>query len=713
MKPGKRILSALLAAVISFSSVNTALMTDAYAAEDDEKKPEMTFNGEHELDDVVSYYTYFDTANSTEVQENLEKRLLSAMGKRDIKEITFRDLLRPSTLNLNGLELEDLPACLNYMTNLRTLNLSNNRLRNNGLSSLNMIGCTKLTNINLSKNYLTRVPSWFINSRVTTRNISENFITGENPRSIKALTEEYYYVNGEPFDEGSLKTRILDSIRFNDNSLLPDFLYDYDDPPYSNNYQYDNDHPYPYELDFASWDFSKFIDEDEKTKVDSDTFVDVTVCLFRDTTSDNTKVTVRVFLLDGKSASSINQRITQLLADFKKLNKSDYTEASWNRLDIAQQTAAAIQGYSEADMEMLSNALSMLNSAMNNLDKAASTFKATLDALVKIGGTYKEADYTPTSWASFKSALDTLKELQSDKDATATRAQRAIKAFQRAQSGLSSSSLSVPAVVPKTDFEKIYGEDLTSTYSGTMLDGTKYTWTFNGKDITSLSAFTPEVKNSDAVEESILIEAGSASRYRMFSTVQTTAFPGKGTLEFGVDNYADGDYYLYKWNTAEKRSKMVGTAAVKDGKASVALSEGGIYYISKNIRNFDLNSRRFKIDHSKKAVVLPLLSSYNVSTLRNSMDFGSYIEVKDQNGDSVSNVSILYTGMTVNAPGGDKYTFKTAGDINNDNQYNMLDVSSLLNLIISNGDVTYCDVNGDGSANMQDVAQLLTYVISH
>ncbi|MDE7230164.1 MAG: hypothetical protein K2N56_06750 [Oscillospiraceae bacterium] len=707
MKPGKRFLSSLLAAAISFSSANTVLMTAAYAAEDDEKKPELTFDGEYELDDSVSYYTYFDTANSKEVQENLEKRLLSAMGKRDIRDITFRDLLRPTTLNLSGLELEDLPACMNYMTNLRTLNLSNNRLRNDGLSALNMIGCTKLTNINLSKNYLTRVPSWFINSRVTTRNISENFLTGENPRSIKALTDEYYYVNGEPFDESSLKTRILDSIRFNDNSLLPDFLYDYDYPPY----KFGDENPW--DLDFAAWDFSKFIDEDKNTKVDSDTFVDVTVCLFKDTTSDNTKVTVRVFLLDGKSASSINQRITQLLEDFKKLNKAEYTEASWNRLDVAQQTAAAIQGYSGADMEMLSNALSMLNSAMNNLDKAASTFKATLDALVKIGATYKEADYTPTSWAAFKNALDTLKELQSDKDATATRAQRAIKTFQRAQSGLLSSSLSVPATVPKTDFEKIYGEDLTRTYSGTMLDGTKYTWTFNGKDITSLSAFTPEVKNTDAVEESILIEAGSASRYRMFSTVQATAFPGKATLELDVDNYADGDYYLYKWNTAEKRSKMVGTAVVKDGKASAVLSEGGIYYISKNVRNFDLNSRRFKTDHSKKVVVLPLLGSYNVSTLRNSMDFGSYVEVKDQNGDSVSNVSILYADMTVNAPGGDKYTFKLSGDLNGDNRYGFSDVSALLTLVVNNGDLTYGDINGDGAVNMTDVSRLLEYVVSN
>lgn len=712
MKFGKRILSVLTAAIIAASSAG-GVLTAAYAAEDEEKE-EYTFDGEYLLDATVSDI-YFETDNFDEVQENLEKRILSAVNKRTLADVTYKDLQRPTSLNLSGLELEDLPVCLNYMTNLRTLNLSNNRLQNSGFSKLNFIGCTKLTSINLSKNYLTRVPSWFINSRVTTRNIKENFITGEDPRSLKVLTDEYYYVNGETFDEGSLKTRILDSVRFNDNSLLPDFLYDYDEPPYRDNESYDENNPYPYELDFAAWDFSKYIDEDGKAKIEADTFVDVTVCLFKDTESDNTKVTVRVYLLDGKSANSIKQRLDQLLKDYAAINskKSEYTEASWNRLDAAQQTAAAIRDYSDADMEMLSSALSMLNSAMNGLEKAASTFKPTLDALVKVGGTYKEADYTPSSWATFSAALDKLKQLQSDKNATASQAQRAIKTFQKAQLGLLSTALKVPDTVSKSEFEQIYGENKTRTYSGTMVDGKKYSWTFNGRDITEIADFNPEVKNTDAVEQNILLEAGSASSYRLFATAQTNAFPGKATLEIETNGFADGNYYLYKWNTSEKRSKMTGTASVKDGKINASLSEGGVYYISPNVRNFDLNSSRFKIDHQAKRVVLPLLRTYNVSTLRNSMDFGNYVEVKDENGDSVSNVSTLYSGMTVKAPGGDAYTFKTTGDFNNDNAYRLSDVTDLLKIVVNNGDKTYADINGDGAVNVTDVSQLLEYVVNH
>lgn len=712
MRKAKKFLSTILAAFICFSSVNLTAI-HAFAADPDDEKIEYTFDGEYDLREPAA--REFDSYNEDEeVEKALERRLLSAVGKRSIELVTYADLAKVTSLNLSGLNLTDLPSCINYMVNLRTLNLSNNRLQNTGLSKLNLIGCTKLTNVNLSKNYLNRVPSWFINSRVTTRNISENFIQGENPRSIKVLTEEYYFVNGEPFDEGNLKARILDSVRFNDNSLLPYFLYDYDYPPYKNNEIYDANNPYPYELDFAAWDFKKYIDENGNTKVDADTFVDVTVCLFNDTVSDNTNVTVRIFLLDGKSASSIRQRLEQLLKEYDSIKgkKADYTEASWNRLDAAQQTAAAIKDYNDSDMEMLSNALSMLSRAMNGLEKAASTFKSTLDALVKVGGTYKEADYTPSSWASFKAAYDDLKALQSNKNATSTQAQRAIKAFQRAQANLTYSALNVPGTAPKSDFERIYGEDLIQTYGGTMLDGSNYTWTFRGTDISVPVDFKPEVQNTHTASADIMIEAGSASGFKLFSTVQTGAFPGTATLSMDLGSFADGSYYLYKWDTSAKNGKMKGRATVENNRLTASVDEGGVYYISRNIRNFDLKSTRFKIDDAGKKIILPLLGNYRASDLKNSMEFGSYVEISDENGDLISNVSVLYDGMTVNAPGGVKYTIKKNGDINNDNKFNLSDITALLNIVANNLNSDVSDINGDGATNLTDVTDLLDYFIN-
>lgn len=716
MKPGKKIISALLAAVL-LTSPASAVFTSAYAAEDDEKK-EKTFDGAHYLEDTVPD-SYFYTDQADDVIKSLEKKLLSALGKKDLNDVTFKDLQRPTTLNLSGLKLTEVPYCINYMTNLRTLNLSNNLLRNNGIGNLSLIGCTKLTNIDLSRNYLDRVPSWFVNERVTTKNIKENFIDGENPRSIKITDSTYYFMNDDLINEDELKNRILKSVRLNDGSLLPEFLFDYDGDAYVDGEFANKDN----QLDIVDWSqlnsylttVSNSSNKRVKVEKGGDVIIDITVRLFKDSTGDNTKATVRFYLMDGTSTSSVKQRLDKLIEDCDKLKKDEYTENSWNNFDIALQTAKAIAAYSGSDASMLANSMSLLNSAKNGLTPAASTVKKTIDELVKIGGSssYKEENYTPGSWADFTQALNRLKELQNDKNATFTEAQSAIKAFQSAQSRLISASLSVPAKVSKSDFEAIFGENLTRTYGGTTRDGKKYTWTFNGTDVTLPAEFNPEVKNTDAAEESILLEAGSASKYRLFAPVQTTAFPGKATLSIEVDNYADGSYYLYKWNTGEKRSKMVGTATVKDGKAVAVLSEGGVYYISKNIRNFELTSRRFKVDHSGKRIIIPLIGSYSVSTLKNSMDFGNYVEVADHNGDSVSNVSILYSGMTVNAPGGDKYTFKTSGDINSDNNYSLTDVTALLKLIVDGGDTMLADINGDGNVNTTDVTLLLDYVVNH
>lgn len=734
MRKGKKFLSAALAAFICFSVVNVSSLS-AFAEERAITDGIYIDNVFYTYKDIVPYFL-FETDNEQDMQTILEKALINAIpGKNSLLQVTFEDLQKlTGTLDLSGgrlksvkstiselkdtdigeVKLTDVPACINYMTNLRTLNLSDNLLKNEGLSRLDLLDCTKLTNINLSKNFLTRVPSWFINSRVTTRNISQNFITGENPRSIKVLTDEYYFVNGETFDQSRLKTRILDSVRFNDNSLLPDFLFDYDDPPYDEDEVYDKDHPYPYELDFDKWDFSKFIDEEGNTKVDADTFIDVTVCLFKDTVSDNTKATVRVYLLDGRSASSINQRLTQLLADCKSLNKSEYTEASWQRLDSAQQSAVAIQEYTEADMEMLSNALNMLSKAYNTLERAASTQKKTLDALVKVGSAYKEANYTPQSWAIFKAALDQLKALQSDKNATSSEARRAIKAFQKAQSNLANSALNIPGTAPKSDFEQIYGEDKQQTYNGIMLDGKDYNWTFKGVDVVKPIDFKPEVQNTNSAQTDIMMEVGSASRFRLFSTVQTGDFPGKATLSLALDDeFADGTYYLYKWDTSSKGGKMMSErATVSDHRVTVDLSEGGVYYICSNVRNFDLKSSRFKIDDAGKRIILPLLNENRASELKNSMEFGSYVEIRDENGDLVSNVSVLYDGMTVNAPGGVKYTLKKSGDMNNDGSFNINDITSLLETAVNGTSSDIGDVNGDGRIDITDVTDLLNYFIN-
>lgn len=727
----KKILSALLAVTVLCASANIAALP-VYAAENDDEV--QTFDKLHYMSETVDYYL-FDAGfgyseDDIKKSEAYEKKLLRSLPKSKLENVTYRDLANVTSLDLSGLELTKAPACINYMVNLRTLNLSNNLLQNDGLSELSLIACTHLTNVNLGKNYLHKVPSWFINNRVTTRNIKENFIEGESPRSIKVLNDEYYYVDGEVFDEGALKNRILNSVRFSDNSMLPGFLYDYEFPPYIEGrspsdesdgmLEFDN-----YELDFVNWDFSAYLVPkptnpdpntvyEKRVKASEDTIVTVTIRLFKDSVNDNTKATVKIYILNGRSTTSLKKRVTQLIDECKALNKSDYTESSWNRLDIAQQTAEALVNYSGSDADMLSSAFTSLNSAKNALEKTASTAetKKAIDTLVKVGNGYKEADYTPSSWARFKAAFDTLKALQSNKNASEEDARRAIKNFQSAQSSLARSSLLVPGTAPKSDFERIYGENMTQTYNGTTLDGMSYNWLFRGSDITVPVDFKPEVKNTDTASADILFEAGSASSFRLFKTEHSGAFPGMATLDLEIANFADGNYYLYRWDTAKKSGKMAGTATVKNNHMTTQLDQGGTYYISPNVRNFDLKSSRFGVDDAGKRILIPLFGNYTVNNLKSTMEHGSYVRVTDENGNNVSGGSELVAGLTVSSPGGDPYKIVMNGDSNNDGTINSMDLLALVNNVLkSDPDIYMYDVNGDGKVNSFDVLRMVDAVL--
>lgn len=712
MRKGKKFLSALLAAFICFTCPSFAAIP-AFA-EEDETKIEYTFDGydvrDFAVDNKVS--DLFFVSADKDIQAAVDKKVLSATGKSKLEAVTYKNLMDIKTLNLSKLELDALPKCIEYMTGLTTLNLSGNLLQSKALSDLDLSHCTSLKNVDLSNNYLETVPRWAITEKITSRNLSGNFIKNENPRTIRIdeplLT--HYYVEGDEIDIAELKERVLKSVTFNEKVSgkyveLPDFL------------QYDSSSSEGNKLEIDTAPLDACINEglvvlpaDKNSRILTLT---VTLC-------NCSEATVRVYLLNGSDMTTLNVQLSTLLTEYDTIKgkKSNYTDTSWTKYENAYTMAKAISDYTKEyeDLTMLRNAFNLFNSARKALTENVSSNKTisdTLKALETVGKSYKEADYTPSSWAAFKSAYDTITSLsKNSKNVSEAEAHTAIKRFLTAQSGLVGTALVVPATVPKSDFTEIYGEDKTRTYSGTMLDGRSYTWTFNGTDITIPVDFKPEVQNTNSLSTDIMMEVGSVSKFRLFSTVQAGAFPGKGTLEIELESFADGSYYLYKWDTAAKGGKMQGKAAVKDGKLTASVEEGGVYYVSPNVRNFDLKSTRFKINTANKQVIVPLLGSYNVNQLKNSMEFGSYVEVSDENGDLVSNVSVLYEGMTVNAPGGDKYKVKKSGDINNDGSYTLGDVSALLSAVVNNTAADSGDINGDSAVNMTDVSELLRYCIN-
>lgn len=726
-----KILSTVLAAAVGISAA-PAYAPAAFAAAEvleytfDNQYPLKATISEYGLLDIESHYDDFDY-EIVDLKNNLSrfektqaalKTKLKSIFKKDPERVTFEDLNKITSLDLSNLGLRDVPEFINYMENLRSINLSNNFLFSEDISKLKMSVCSNtLATVNLSNNYLDTVPVWARTEKVTSRNLKNNFILSDEPREIKVgdAVSTFYFEDGDDFDEMAFKKRILDAVYFSGDTKktrLSSMLYD----PYALN---DDEYIASGRLNVDLTALRSYIKADGSGtnnkivfKENASKIVTISAELF----SSNAEI--RIYLLNkNDDLSTIKIRLDLLIRDYATRKKDEYTETSWNNYEIAKKTAEAIYSYENADAQMLRSAFDTLNGAKNALIESANGNKNiadTLKALVSIGKDYKEANYTPASWTRFKTAYDTITVLSKDKNASAAEAQRAIKEFQTAQNALTGAQLSVPAKAAKSDFEKIYGDDKSISFSGTTGDGYRYTWTFNGKDITAPKEFNPEIKDTDNSEENIRIEAGSASNYRLFATAQTGELPGKATLNLDVsDKFGNGNYYLYKWDNSAKRSTLEEAVTVKDGRTDVHLTTGGVYYLSPTLGNFDLVSEKFTVDTQNHTVKLPLAKSYRAKNFRSEFQYGTSTVLLDKDGNAVPDSAIVVTGMTVNAPNREKYSVIFTGDADGNGSVTAGDASAILKSIVSenkNESITLCgDINGDGAVNAKDASLILKF----
>lgn len=709
MKIGQRILSAITAGICVFSTFSgtaAPLTLSAFAAE-----AEQTFDKRHDLTDkVVS--SDFRTENTSEVQDKLLAVFEKACGK-DYDDITYGDLKKITTLNLSNMELTDIPKCIMYMENLRTLNLSHNNLQNeNNVQTLNLSALKRLSTLDVSYNYLSKVPSWFVLDGIDKKYIEFNLLSGDDQRSIKAQTPVYYFMDGEEIEIDKFKEKILADICFDDGTVLPEFLYDPDS--YS-------DQPLYVVLDSNDeTPLDAFINDDEEIELPADvnyTSVVLTVQLFNNANNDNTKTTIKVFILDGSSPTTAKARLETLLEEIKETDKDKFTARSWTNFENAQKTAEAIMKYTNSTAEMLKTALEQLDSAYRSLvlgiDKST---KDVLNELTSVGKTYKEEDYTPSSWSSLQKALSKISEISSDANATLSSAKSAILSFQNAQKGLEKTRLSVPSVIPKSSFESIFG--ISGKYvsaKGTTRDGRIYEWKFYGPKVTAPADFNPEITDTPTGEDAIMLESGRAGGYIAFSTSQTGAFAGTGTLLINVsDIFSDGKYYYYKWNNG---GKLIGEVSVNNGQLSVDVSESGTYYVSNVLQKFDLVSSSLEIDTAKHSVVIPLGSGYTAANFKKLFNYGSSVSIFDADGKAVSSTARIKTGMKVASPKGEEYTVTVMGDVNDDGYVNAQDALAVLKNSLSDTPtaqfgigstgINIADVNADGFLNARDSLLIL------
>ncbi|MDE6032080.1 MAG: dockerin type I repeat-containing protein, partial [Oscillospiraceae bacterium] len=422
--------------------------------------------------------------------------------------------------------------------------------------------------------------------------------------------------------------------------------------------------------------------------------------------------------LDGTSASSTKVRLQTLISECEGYKKENYTDTTWNSFNVALTTAKTIYSYANADADMLRNAYDGLAKAQKELIGGVDTStKKVLTDLVASSKNFKEENYSVASWAKFAAAVAELQDTAADKDASVTRANAAIKAYQEAIAGLSTTSLIVPSIIPKSDFDAIYGENKILARTGTTREGYKYNWEFNGKDLTAPKDFNPEVKYQSANEEKIRLEVGSASDYQLFSFAETGSFPGMAKLTLDVSaKYQNGTYRLYKWNN--NKSELLNDVTIVNGMVEIKLAEGGDYFISSVLQNFELISNNFDIDHSKLTIAGAFKKKFTVNEFRNSIQNGEAVAVMNADGTLADGGKYISTGMTARAANSDvSYTIVVPGDLDGDGNITSLDAVYILRAIT--GDLALDsypqklagDVDNDGYVTALDAVRILRYNI--
>ncbi len=650
-------------------------------------------------------------------------KVIEKATKKDYDELTYSDLEDVTALDLSGLELEGVPAIVQYMFRLRSLDLSENRLRSADVNRLDLSNLYNLSSVDISDNYLTSVPSWFVSLDITKKDISDNIIGTTGQRSVVLGNNTYYFMIGDTIDERELMDKILSTLKMSDGTLLPEFFYDPALPTYVIPEGYDEDDYRDDEYEkntevFVELDFDKFVDKDGK--VTQQGSIKGLAGIYTTTTNANATDEFKVYFLDPNDPTTVEVRLQTLINECKELKEAEYTAASWKKYQAALKSAETLLTYTAADADMIKTALDDLTAAKNNLISGVSDdTKSVLNNLISISKEFKEEDYSTTSWKAFEDAVNAMQDAIDDPETSIVDANAAIKAYQKAQAGLTTTMKSSPDLILKSQFEAVYGEDMTVRAKGVTRGGKKYSWEFNGNDIKTPADFNPEIKYESENEEKIRFEVGSASDYQLISFAEAGVFPGMAVVTLDVsDVYTEGTYRLYKWNSGTGKSEFLKEVIIKDGIVEFTIDNGGDYFISSVLQNFQMISSNFDINHEKLTITGKFKKKYTVSDFRTSIENGEAVEILDAAGFRVIDSSYIATGMTVTAPNSEvSYTIIVPGDCDGDGNVTALDSVDILRAIVGEEALTTytskaaADVTGDGWIRVDDAVAILRYCI--
>ncbi len=724
----KRIFSAVLAGAMALSTVPVMSATGFAAT---------TTLGDKT--NVYNLYPEYFCING-ELDKNFIKVLEKAAGC-DYDEITFGDLYKITSLDLSGLGLEGVPKIIEYMHRLRTLKLNDNNLRivtnaemeqykkenteiesMGAVNNLDLVDNYNLETVDLSDNYLTSVPAWYASLDIESKKINNNLIGTTNQRGIQLSSDTYYFMLGDAFYEDEFKDRLLSTLKLTDDTALPEYFFDPDLPTYD--YPKKGDPDFDEEKDYEintrvaiDLEVGKFVDDEVVEETGTANGV---VSLIGTNGNNNTNFKFKVHFLDGNDPSTIKIRLEALVNECDDIEDDIYTKGSWKTFEASLDTAKTLLEYESADSEMLRDAMDDLIACKSSLVEGISgATKKTLSELIKISETFNEQDYTVESWKVFAEAVDVLKEVAENKDASIHSANDAIRSYQQAQKGLTTTIVARPAIIPKSEFESIYGENLTAFRRGTTRTGKKYSVTFKGTDVKTPADFNAEIIYGSEYEEKIRLQVGSASDYHLFSFVHEGLFPGTASVTMDVsDTYKDGTYRLYKWNTSTNESEFIKEVSIANGSVTIDMDNGGDYFISSVLQNFQMISANFDINHEKRTISSKFKNKYTVADFRNCLDNGQLVNILNEDGTTPLDTDRVATGMTAAAADSDAaYSIIVPGDIDGDGIVTALDAVGILRAIV--GEISLegyavkaaADINGDGWVRVDDSVEILKYCV--
>ncbi len=167
-----------------------------------------------------------------------------------------------------------------------------------------------------------------------------------------------------------------------------------------------------------------------------------------------------------------------------KLNKADYTPASWTKLQTALTAAKSADANVNATQAQVDQACASLKTAINTLVKVAN--KAKLKKSIDAANKLKKADYTSSTWKKFDAALKEAKAVYSNANATQAQVDDAKKKLDDAKKALKKKVIKVTKVkITNGKSLKIAAGkkvDLKTTVAPKNASNKKVKWSISKKD---------------------------------------------------------------------------------------------------------------------------------------------------------------------------------------------------------------------------------------